>query len=166
MHMMLSCFAQSLVDALSLRSVAVGCSLTSFSHWGMLPHFAQSLGGCSLASLSRWGDAPSLCSVTGRCSLTSFSCWGMLPRFAQSLGGRSLISFSHWGDAPSLHSVTGGMLPHFTQSLGAAPSLRSVAFHSMISSNCSKICILEGQRSSIFMFRSLNVGTSIRLPKY
>ena len=52
-------------DALSLRSVAGGCSLTSLSHWGdapslrsvargMLPRFAQSLGGRSLASLSRF----------------------------------------------------------------------------------------------------------------
>ena len=45
-------FASSLGDAPSLRSVAGGCSLTSFSRWGMLPHFVQSLG-----------DAPSLCSV-------------------------------------------------------------------------------------------------------
>ena len=106
-------FVQSLGDAPSLRSVAGGCSFTSFSHRGMLPHFVQSLG-----------DAPSLCSVAG----------GMLPRFAQSLEGRSLASLSRWGDAqslwdaPSLRSVTGGcsltsfghwgMLPHFTQSLG------------------------------------------------
>ena len=82
-------FVQSLGDAPSLRSVAGGCSLTSFSRWGdapllrsvaggMLPHFVQSLGGCSLASLSHWG---------------------MLPHFVQSLGVL-FASLRHWGDAP------------------------------------------------------------------
>ena len=138
-------------DAPSLCSVAGGCSLTSLSRWGMLPRFAQSLGdtpslrsvtgGCSFALLSHWGDAPLLRSVTGGCSLASLICWGMLPHFAQSLGRGSLALLSHWGDAPSL---------------------RSVAFHSMVPPNCSKICILEGQQSSIFTFGSLIVGTSIR----
>ena len=97
------------------------------------PFMVSSLG-VLLASLRHWGmlpcfaqslgDAPSLRSVTG----------GTLPRFAQSLG-----------DAPLLRSVAGGMLPCFAQLLGDAPSLRSVAFHSMVPSNCSNICILEGQ---------------------
>ena len=112
-------------DAPSLHSVASG----------MLPCFAQSLGGCSLASLSHWRDAPSLCSVTG----------GMLPHFAQLLGGCSLALLSHWGDAPSLHSVTGGCSLASLSHWGDAPLLCSVAFHSMVPSNCSKIYILEGQ---------------------
>ena len=137
-----------------------------------LLRFAQSLGGRSLASLSCWepllrfaqllGDAPSLCSVTG----------GMLPRFAQSLGGRSLALLSCWGDTPLLRSVA-GRRPSLRSVAGDAPSLRSVAggcsltslsrwgdspsfcsvaFHSMVLSNCSKICILEGQQSNIFTF--------------
>ena len=40
----LPCFAQSLG----------GCSPTSFSCWGMLPRFAQPLGGRSIALLSRF----------------------------------------------------------------------------------------------------------------
>ena len=36
-------FASLLENAPSLRSVAGECSLTSFSRWGMLPHFVQSL---------------------------------------------------------------------------------------------------------------------------
>ena len=43
----------------------LGGDLTSLGHWGVLPHFTQSLGGCSIASLSHWGDAPSLHSVAG-----------------------------------------------------------------------------------------------------
>ena len=95
-------------DALSL------CSVTG----GMLPRFAQSLGGCSLASLSHWGmlpcfaqslgDAPSCCSVTV----------GMLPHFAQLLGGHSLSLPSHFPFNGSikllqnLHS-RGSMKQHF-----------------------------------------------------
>ena len=52
------------IYTLSLCSVSGGCSLTSFSHWGMLLHFVQSLG-----------DAPSLRSVAN-----------IAPRFASSLG--------------------------------------------------------------------------------
>ena len=125
MHMMLPHFAQLLGDAPSLRSVT----------GGMLPHFAQSLG-----------DAPSLHSVTR----------GTLPRFAQSLGGMLLASLCHWGDAPllrsvanifvpSLHSVTNICSLTSLSGWGDAPSLYSVAFHSMLPSNSSKICILEGQ---------------------
>ena len=55
MHMTLPCFAQSLG----------GCSFTSFSRWGMLPHFVESLG-----------DAPRFASSLGDA-----------PRFASSLGG-------------------------------------------------------------------------------
>ena len=145
MHMTLPCFAQLLGGALSLCSVTGGCSLASLSHWGdapslrsvaggMLPHFAQLLGGCSLASLSRWGMLPRFAHSLGRRSLASLSHWGMLPCFAQSLGRCSLASLSRWE-----------MLPCFAQSLGDTPSLRSVTFHSMVPSNCSKICILEGQ---------------------
>ena len=121
-----------------------------------LLHFAQSLG-----------DAPSIRSVANI----------FAPSLRLVANICSLASLSRWGDAPSLCSVAGGMLPRFAQSLIYAPllrsvanifalSLHSVAFYSMVPSNCSKICILEGQRSSIFSLGSLVVGTSIRLPKY
>ena len=70
-------------DAPLLCFIAGGCSLTSLSCWGMLPHFIQSLG-----------DAPSFHSVTEECSLTSLSRWGMLPHFTQLLGGCSLALLS------------------------------------------------------------------------
>ena len=82
-----------------------------------------------------------------------------LPRFAQSLGGRSLASLSRWEDAPSLRSVAGGTLPRFAQSLGDAPSLRSVTCHSMvptIEKMSWYLLIKEGKLSHKYAFLRAN----------
>ena len=151
----------------SIRFQCILQSLTSLSRWGDAPSLCSVAGGCSLALLSHWRDAPSLCSVAGGmlpcfaqslgrmlphftqlwggCSLLCSVAGGMLPHFAQSLGECFLTLLSCWGDAPSICSVAEGcslaLLSHWRD----APSLCSVTFHSMVPSNCSKICILEGQ---------------------
>ena len=153
MHITLLRFAQSLGVLLALLR-RWGCSSLRFIAGGA-PRFASSLGDApSLCSVTR-GTLPCFAQLLGDAPSLRFVAGEMLPRFAQSLGGHSLVSLSRWRCS-------------FTSLIrwGDALSLHSVAFHLIVPSNCSKICILEGQRSSIFTFGSLIVGTSIRLPKY
>ena len=104
--------------------------------------------------------APSLCSVTNISSLTSLHHWGCSSlRFVT---GVPLASLRCWG-CSSLRFIAGGA-PRFASLLGVLlTSLRSwgcsslcfATFHSMVPSNCSKICILEGQPSNILRFGAL-----------